>query len=212
MNIFSLFGDLSHLVSIFILIYSIETNKSIEGLSLKTQILYTTVFLTRYLNLFTHFYSLYNTLLKIIFIASSVYTVYIMSYKYNKNIQQYSDSFPLRYLLGGAGIAALIFNHKLTPSEIIWSFSLWLESVAILPQLFMLQKSGEAENITVHYIFALGIYRALYIPNWIYRYFVEGHFDYVSVLSGVLQTAIYSDFFYIYYQKVLKGKKFELPV
>ncbi len=39
----------------------------------------------------------------------------------------------------------------------------------MFPQLFMLQRTGEAETITTHYIAALGIYRALYIPNWIYR-------------------------------------------
>ena len=61
-------------------------------------------------------------------------------------------------------------------------------------------KTGEAENITTHYIFALGIYRALYIPNWIYRYFAEGHFDFVSVLAGLLQTGIYSDFFLYLHQ------------
>ena len=43
--------------------------------------------------------------------------------------------------------------------------------MAILPQLLMLQRTGEAETITTHYLAALGLYRALYIPNWIYRYF-----------------------------------------
>lgn len=107
---------------------------------------------------------------------------------------------------------SLIFTHKYSLAEIIWSFSIWLESVAILPQLFILQRTGEAENITTHYIFALGLYRALYIPNWFYRYFAENRFDYISVLAGLVQTAIYSDFFYIYYTKVLHGKKFSLPV
>jgi ER lumen protein retaining receptor len=54
-------------------------------------------------------------------------------------------------------------------TEILWSFSIFLESVAILPQLFMLSRTGEAETITTHYLFALGAYRALYIPNWVYR-------------------------------------------
>lgn len=53
--------------------------------------------------------------------------------------------------------------------EILWAFSIYLEAVAILPQLFMLQRTGEAETITTHYLFALGAYRALYVPNWIYR-------------------------------------------
>ena len=34
----------------------------------------------------------------------------------------------------------------------------------------MLQRTGEAETITTHYLFALGAYRALYVPNWVYRY------------------------------------------
>ncbi|KAG7666057.1 erd2 [[Candida] subhashii] len=212
MNIFRILGDLSHLASIFILLYAIEQNRSINGLSLKTQVMYVLVYVTRYLDLFTKFYSFYNSVLKVFFIASSIYTVYVMTYKYQKTIKNDIDTFPVKYLVGASAVAGLIITHKYSIGEVVWSFSLWLEALAILPQLFILQRFGEAENITTHYIFALGIYRALYIPNWIYRYFVEGHFDYVSVLAGILQTAIYSDFFYIYYTKVMKGKKFELPV
>ena len=85
--------------------------------------------------------------------------------------------------------------------QILWAFSIWLESVAILPQLFMLQRTGEAETITTHYLFALGIYRALYIPNWFYRYFTDGHVDQIAWIAGIVQTNLYSDFFYIYYTK-----------
>ena len=102
--------------------------------------------------------------------------------------------------------------------------------MAILPQLFMLQRTGEAETITTHYLFALGIYRALYVPNWFYRYFADGHVDRISWVAGTVQTILYSDFFYIYYTKyeqtqggriwilanrtcrVLMGKRFNLPV
>ncbi|EAT90911.2 hypothetical protein SNOG_01262 [Parastagonospora nodorum SN15] len=73
---------------------------------------------------------------------------------------------------------------------------------------------GEAETITTHYLFALGAYRALYIPNWIYRYFfdVPRFYDPIAVIAGIIQTVLYSDFFYIYYTKVVQGKKFNLPV
>jgi ER lumen protein retaining receptor len=111
------------------------------------------------------------------------------------------DTFRVSYLTGGAAVLAIIFPYKYTVSEILWAFSIWLESVAILPQLFMLQRTGEAETITTHYLFALGIYRALYIPNWIYRYFAEGHFDPIAVLAGIIQTILYSDFFWVYYTK-----------
>lgn len=67
----------------------------------------------------------------------------------------------------------------------------------------MLQRTGEAETITTHYLFALGAYRALYIPNWIYRYFFEvpRFFDPIAVIAGIVQTILYSDFFWIYYTK-----------
>ena len=32
----------------------------------------------------------------------------------------------------------------------VWAFSIYLEAVAILPQLFLLQKQGEVENLTSH--------------------------------------------------------------
>jgi ER lumen protein retaining receptor len=67
----------------------------------------------------------------------------------------------------------------------------------------MLQRTGEAETITTHYIFALGAYRTLYLFNWVYRYYYEPKYtvDWIASLAGLLQTALYSDFFYIYYVK-----------
>src|SRR4051812_7744670 len=124
---------------------------------------------------FTH--SFYNTLMKLIFLGSAAYTIYLMSTEFKPTHDPRIDTFKIEYLLGGAGLLAFIFPYKYTAMEILWSFSIWLESVAILPQLFMVQRTGEAETITTHYLFALGAYRALYIPNWIYRYYAENHVD-----------------------------------
>jgi len=48
---------------------------------------------------------------------------------------------------------------------------------------------------------SLGLYRFFYILSWIYRYFVEDHFSWTSVLGGILQTGIYADFLWIYYKR-----------
>ena len=116
------------------------------------------------------------------------------------------DTFRVSYLIGGSAVLAILFPYEYTPSEILWAFSIWLESVAILPQLFLLQRTGEAETITTHYLFALGIYRALYIPNWIYRYFVQGFVDPIALVAGIVQTILYSDFFWVYYTKLVRSK------
>ncbi|KAF9012679.1 ER lumen protein retaining receptor-domain-containing protein [Cyathus striatus] len=212
MNIFRLLGDLSHLASIFILLHKIQTTRSCRGISFKTQALYVAVFVTRYLDLLYRYVSLYNSAMKLFFIASSCYILYLMRYKYRPTHDPSIDTFRIEYLLGPCLVLALIFNYKFSPSEILWSFSIFLESVAILPQLFMLQRTGEAETITTHYLAALGMYRALYIPNWIYRYFTEdGAVDPIAVTAGLVQTGLYIDFFYVYFTKVLQGQKFELP-
>ncbi|THH17133.1 hypothetical protein EUX98_g9186 [Antrodiella citrinella] len=181
------------------------------GISFKTQALYVAVFVTRYLDLLYSWISLYNFLMKVFFIASSCYILYLMKFKYRPSHDPSIDTFRIEYLLGPCVILGLVFNYAFNPSEILWSFSIFLESVAILPQLFMLQRTGEAETITTHYLAALGAYRALYIPNWIYRYFTEGTVDPIAVTAGLVQTGLYLDFFYVYFTKVLQGQKFELP-
>jgi ER lumen protein retaining receptor len=70
----------------------------------------------------------------------------------------------------------------------------------------MISKTGHAETITSHYLFALGSYRALYILNWIYRYHSEGFLDLIAVVAGCVQTILYCDFFYLY---ITKGKSHE---
>jgi ER lumen protein retaining receptor len=209
-NLFRIAGDQAHLVSILILIHSVETKKSAKGISLKTQLMYALVFITRYISILTlDFGGIYNGLLKIFFLASTFYSIHIIK-KYTKAITEYTDNFPLAYILVPSAVLALIFNYKFSFLEILWSFSIWLESICILPQLFMLQNQGEGDLLTIHYIFALGLYRALYIPNWIYRYIAENRFDTISVVAGIVQTLVYSDFFYIYYNKVIKNS-FKLP-
>lgn len=112
----------------------------------------------------------------------------------------------LRYGSSGPRVEEMGSGADMDP-QILWAFSIWLESVAILPQLFMLQRTGEAETITTHYLFALGAYRALYIPNWIWRFFAENHYwDPIPVIAGVIQTVLYSDFFWIYYTKYVLSR------
>ena len=51
------------------------------GLSCKTQEIYLLVFCMRYIDLFMYFISLYNTLMKVFFISSTAFIVYMMRYK-----------------------------------------------------------------------------------------------------------------------------------
>lgn len=211
MNIFRLVGDLSHLLAIILLLIKIWKTRSCAGISGKSQIMFALVFTTRYLDIFTNFISVYNTCMKVIFIAASYATVYLIYMKFKATYDSNHDSFRMEFLIVPVGGLAVLVNHDFSFMEILWTFSIYLESVAILPQLFMVSKTGEAETITSHYLFALGSYRGLYLLNWIYRYYFEGFFDLIAIVAGCVQTILYCDFFYLYITKVLKGKKLSLP-
>lgn len=213
LNLFRVLGDFSHLASILILLHKMTQLNSCAGISFKSQCLYLLVYVTRYLDLFVTT-SIYNVIFKILFISAQGYIIYLMTNAYKPTNDPNVDTFRVQYLLGGAAVMAIVFPYYWTIREMLWAFSIWLESVAILPQLFMLQRTGEAETITTHYLFSLGLYRALYIPNWLWRYFTEPDHsvDYIAIIAGIIQTVLYSDFFWIYYQKVWKGQKFKLPV
>uniref|UniRef100_A0A5S6QP95 ER lumen protein-retaining receptor n=1 Tax=Trichuris muris TaxID=70415 RepID=A0A5S6QP95_TRIMR len=211
MNIFRLAGDLSHLLAIIVLLVKIWKSRSCAGISGRSQALFAAVFTARYLDLFTHVYSYYNTVMKVIFLVCTYATVYLMFSKFKATYDHNHDTFRVEFLVIPAALLALVINHDFNHVEILWTFSIYLESVAILPQLFMLSKTGEAETITSHYLFALGSYRALYILNWVYRYYYENFFDPIAVVAGCVQTVLYADFFYLYVTRVLKGRKIQLP-
>lgn len=214
MNFFRLAGDMTHLLSIIVLLLKIRTTKSCSGISLKTQELYVMIFLTRYLDIFTRYVSLYNTIMKLVFVGTSIGIVWYMKYHkvvkqtYNKN----EDTFRHYILVLPCFVLALLFHRDFSIMEVLWTFSLYLEAVAILPQLVLLQRSRNIDNLTGNYVFLLGAYRALYVVNWIYRYFLEDHrARWIAWISGLVQTALYADFFYYYIMSWKNHEKLKLP-
>ena len=75
------------------------------------------------------------------------------------------------------------------------------------------KSGGFVENLTSHYVFALGGYRALYLLNWLYRLATQkGYWHPIVWVAGTIQTAIYCDFFYYYITSKVSGKQMALPV
>ncbi|CAL5410023.1 hypothetical protein ACSBR2_014439 [Camellia fascicularis] len=214
MNIFRFAGDMTHLLSILVLLLKIYATKSCSGISLKTQELYALVFVTRYLDLFTDFISVYNTVMKLVFIGSSLAIVWCMRWHraVKRSYDRELDTFRHYLVIAASLVLALLVHEKFTFQEILWAFSIYLEALAILPQLVLLQRSGNVDNLTGQYVFFLGAYRALYILNWIYRYFTEQRFSrWISVIAGLVQTALYADFFYYYFISWKNNAKLQLP-
>jgi len=223
-NLFRLGGDFLHMLSILILIYKIHAQKSCAGISLKTQILYAVVYVARYTDLLNSYISLYNSGMKLVFICSSFYVIYLMKVKYQFSYSSSYDTFRIGWLVGLCAVLSVVLHYSFAfegsafvvflydIQELLWTFSIYLESVAILPQLFLLQRTGEAEALTADYVFCLGGYRFLYIFNWIWRAaHTPGYQDWIVWVSGFIQTALYGDFFYYYVKCKYYGGAVKLP-
>ena len=60
----------------------------------------------------------------------------------------------------------IILHKSTTLYGVFQAYSWWLEALAILPQLYMIAKFKEVENITAHVVLFLGLYRFFYLIHW----------------------------------------------
>lgn len=222
-NFFRLSGDMLHLASFVSLLYILLTKKSCAGISVRTQEIYLLVFLTRYVDVFWNFLSMYNTTMKVLFIAVTTFTIYLMRFhgEVSRTASDESDSTTM--VLGmffACLVLAVIYNEvPLAKSflcqdmlstcavTVLWAFSHYLEAVAILPQLRLTFRKKIVDNLTSHYIFALGSYRAFYLANFVYRYFVDpvsSRAFVVKCATAVVQTVLYVRFFVMYFRSKSK--------
>uniref|UniRef100_A0A7N5K286 KDEL endoplasmic reticulum protein retention receptor 1 n=1 Tax=Ailuropoda melanoleuca TaxID=9646 RepID=A0A7N5K286_AILME len=117
MNLFRFLGDLSHLLAIILLLLKIWKSRSCAGISGKSQVLFAVVFTARYLDLFTNYISLYNTCMKVVYIACSFTTVWMIYSKFKATYDGNHDTFRVEFLVVPTAILAFLVNHDFTPLE-----------------------------------------------------------------------------------------------
>eukprot|EP01062_Namystynia_karyoxenos_P039055 TRINITY_DN283_c0_g2_i1.p1 TRINITY_DN283_c0_g2~~TRINITY_DN283_c0_g2_i1.p1 ORF type:complete len:246 (+),score=81.38 TRINITY_DN283_c0_g2_i1:54-740(+) len=220
-NVFRLTGDILHLVSVIIVLAKMLKHRTAHGLSLKSQFAYAVVFSARYLPSFIYMENttLYLIAMKLFFLLSSWYIVFLMRFRnpWKASYDWKTDSFKMRYLFLPSAMLAigLHYDRPHLVAELLWTFSQYLEAIAIMPQLLLLFKvienGGKWELLTGHYVFTLGMYRLFYIFNWIYRYWFEDRWNWVDFTAGVVQTLLYTDFFWTYVKGMARLSKENLP-
>lgn len=188
--------------------------KSVSGLSLKTNVLYLITYCLRYLHLRHWFrYSwrvVYANIIKSILIAYQTMMVFFIFYKYKKTYNRRYDNFPISVLLAVSGIIGFIVTRSSFWSyyeDLCYNISLVLESVAILPQLVMTQETEDCESMTGQCIITLGLYRACYAIDFICMRLERRGIDMLMIVTALVQTGLYMDFFYVYYSYVFTNKE-----
>ena len=88
------------------------------GISGKSQVLFALVFTTRYLDLVFSFISIYNTVMKIIFLVTAYGTLYLMFIKFKATYDSNHDTFRAEFLVIPAVGLALLVNHEFSVLEV----------------------------------------------------------------------------------------------
>mmetsp|Transcript_28138 Transcript_28138/g.81343 ORF Transcript_28138/g.81343 Transcript_28138/m.81343 type:complete len:304 (+) Transcript_28138:233-1144(+) len=208
MNIYRLTGDMCHQIAIILLIVQLCRSRNARGISIKTQELRLLVFSTRYLDLFTTYYSLYNSVAKVYYLVATTAIIIMCKTDPIKRIYNADHDYFPHWKLAVLPCSLLALVTHIVGSGIssfdvlyfLWTFSIYLESIAILPQLLVLRRYRLVENLTGKIMLLLGLYRFFYILNWIYRAHHELMYQHSPVvyICGTIQTLLYADFFYQY--------------
>lgn len=163
---FSLFLTTSSLTSMFAFLMvalKMETNRSARGVSLKMFECYLVLIVCRLCSIipFEGYLPydrsgdwLYQTFETISLLLVGV-IVYMCRRKFLASYEAESDVFKHHFLILGCLVLALIFHPNLNafmPADVCWTFALYLESVAVLPQLFMFHREKRVEPFTTHFL------------------------------------------------------------
>lgn len=135
-----------------------------SGISGKSQILFLFVFVSRHFQ--DNFLGNYNMLLNLVFIGVTIATIFTIYFKFPHTNEILLDSFRIELLIVPAAILAGFVNNFVNSEfsfrNILWAFSIYLEALAIIPQIIFVKRTGEGERLTTTYIFVLVYYRALH--------------------------------------------------
>ena len=174
-----LLGDYFHFLSFIIIIYKIIKDKSCKGISDKTFEIYLLLFCIRCSDLIMYESNLYNTLMKLSFICVTAFILFLIHFQtpYKNTYNRKEDVFPHYYLMIFATVLTCIVHNDFSLWGITWSYSLWLESLAVLPQIDILAHNFGIANYTFHYLISILTYKFFYILLWIYRYII---YHYIS--------------------------------
>lgn len=233
------FGSFVRAFAFVILIYKAITQKSVTGLSLKTLEIYVLVFFFRLCSIL--FYQgylpydssgdwLYSLIEFTAFVLACVCVYLVMfqfksTYDINKDVfgnLHVPSEFGIVYIVVPCILLAILIHPNLNnvwTADVNWSISLYLEAMAILPQLYMFQKQGggTVEVCLSQFVYALAFGSFLHLWFWLFSYSeltdtkTGSHVGFIVIFVQFAHMLMMGDFIYFYFKSIKDGGPMTLP-
>ena len=223
-------SSLTQMFAFIIVLIKIYTFQNSSGLSINTLICYALLLSARLFTnlLFTGYLPSDNSgdwfyqLTEIISLLCVLLLIYLTLIVYTETSDYTNDKVPFYYLAIPTFILACIVHTSLNgflPTDITWCFSMYLEAVAIFPQIqLFVVKKGQIETYTSHYVALCGLSRLLSLIFWWDTYpelntqdgnsisLFCNYCGYFIIASQVIQLLIMIDYYYLYFKSLFKGE------
>jgi hypothetical protein len=215
-------------LAFYLLNAKVEMQKSVSGISAKTLQVYVLVFVCRLTStLMRHGYLPMDVSGDWVFqtadILSLIMTLTLLRRMYTTHSGTYQedyDTFNVYRLVPPCIVLAMCVHGHLNGCpfyDTIWTASMNLDTIAMLPQLWMLAKiGGEVDGMTSHFVVALAFSRLCGFAFWFYGYRelmrVSAVAAYQLLFAHGMQVFLSLDFVYYYRTARMKGKRMQLPV
>lgn len=236
-------GEILQMFGFCFLVAKILKEKSCSGVSLKSLQLYALVYFSRTCSIMfqdgylpydssgDYVYRLVELASLIIVISLVVMGTFFYNDTYNAREDGFGGYFGLPSQYGGAILAvpafllAIILHPSLNSgyfSNILWTFALYLETLAILPQIHLLQKANKAVEAWVsHFVFSVGLSRVLLAIFWLTSYHELTNSSSIGITGGwvgrmvlfcqIVHIGLMADFCYYYIKASVQQSPLVLP-
>jgi len=132
-----------------------------------------------------------------------------------------NDTMPIHNFIPACVLLAICIHGDLNDSpffDVMWTIGLNLDTIAMLPQLWLLTKlGGDVEALTSHFVALQVLSRCCSFAFWFYGYVEitpEDQFNaagYMIIVAHLAQLLLSADFMYYYVRSIVKRSKMSLP-
>jgi len=208
----------------------VRNRESVSGVSGKSLQLYVLVFLFRLTstlnkNGYIPMDKTGDWLFQLADISSLLIVLQLLRRVYRTNNESYNesqDTLPIGPLIPFAFVFSAFTYGDLNDSmfyDSVWMIGCTLDTVAMLPQLFLLSRlGGKVECLTSHYVACIFLSRAFTFSFWFYGYPEVtplgggfNHCGYAILFLHLAQLVMSGDFMYYYIKSVRTGQALFLP-
>jgi len=214
----------------FLLSLKVKYQKTVAGLSSRTLEMYVVFFLFRLgSTLFKNGYLPVDRSGDYVYqigdIGSLVLVLnllYMIHKRHKDTYQSEHDTLQVYQAIPACILLAFFVHGDLNNSpffDTVWTVSLFLDTISMLPQLWMLTKlGGQVESLTSHFVAALVVSRCLSFAFWLYGYKeiapLKGGPNiagYAIITAHSLQLLLCADFMYYYARARMSKSAMVLP-